>query len=39
MKTKEKKTSGWVRILCWILIAMMLIGAATYAIYALMGIL
>ena len=35
-----KKKSGsrfWVQLLCWVLIAMMVIGAITYSLYALLG--
>ena len=34
---KKKKSGLWVKILCWILIAMMIIGAVTYSIYAILG--
>ena len=38
MNTKNK-TRFWVRIMCWILIAMMILGGFTYVIYALAGLL
>ena len=37
---KQKKASRfWIQLLCWVLIAMMVIGAITYSIYALLAIL
>ena len=35
----QKKKSGlWKKILCWVLIAMMIIGAITYSIYFILGL-
>ena len=36
---KHKKSRLPVVILCWVLIAMMLLGAATYFIYMLLGLM
>ncbi len=36
MKQKQK-SRFWVQLLCWVLIAMMIIGAVTYFVYALLG--
>lgn len=37
---KQKSNSQfWVQILCWVLIAMMILGGATYLIYALLGLM
>lgn len=38
MNTKNK-ARFWVRIMCWILIAMMILGGSTYVIYTLAGLL
>ena len=36
---KEKKRSRlWVQLLCWVLIAMMILGGATYSVYLLLGL-
>ena len=36
----KKKTGSrfFVQLLCWILIAMMILGAVTYSVYALLGL-
>lgn len=34
---KKKASRLWVQILCWVLIAMMIIGAVTYSIYAVLS--
>jgi hypothetical protein len=36
---KEQKNNLWVRIVCWFLAMMMLLGGATYTIYAILGLL
>ena len=37
---KSKNTSRfWARVMCWILVAMMILGGSTYVIYALAGLL
>ena len=33
-----KKNNFWVRLLCWILVGVMLLGTATTAIWAILGI-
>ena len=35
---KNKKTKFFTKLICWILVAMMLVSVATYAIYALLSI-
>ena len=37
MKNKTRSRI-WIQILCWILIAMMIVGAITYTLYALLGL-
>ena len=34
---KKKGSRFFVQLLCWILIAMMVIGAITYSLYAILG--
>ncbi len=36
---QNKNSRFWLQLLCWVLIAMMLIGGATYFIYALLGLM
>ena len=37
---KQNKSSRfWLQLLCWVLIAMMVLGGATYLIYALLGLM
>ena len=35
----QKGSRFWVQLLCWVLIAMMVLGGATYLIYALLGLM
>ena len=37
MKKKISKSRLFVQLLCWVLIAMMIIGAITYSIYAVLS--
>lgn len=35
----QQKNSLWVRILCWFLAVLMILGGATYVIYAILGLM
>ena len=35
----KQKNNLWVRILCWFLAVLMLLSVATYAIYAILGLM
>lgn len=34
----QKKTKFWVKALCWLLVGMMLLSVATYAIFAIIAL-
>lgn len=36
---KEQQNNLWVRIMCWFLAVLMVLGGATYAIYAVLGLM
>jgi hypothetical protein len=35
----QQKTRLWARIMCWILAGLMILGGATYVLYAIAGVL